>query len=171
MATKFTVRDTFHTDEDTYWNKIFFDLDYNKELYVKTLKFGSYELLDRKDEGGGNFNKRTRIEPPLDAPMVIKKLVGDSLSYIEDGRFDAGTRRWKYNMLPSKMADKVTIKGELWVEKKGDKLIDRVCTVEVETRIFGVGSVFESFLEKQTRDSYRLVAAFTEQYIKTNGLG
>jgi hypothetical protein len=169
MATKFTLRDTFSTNEETYWSKAFFDLDYNQELYVKTLRFASYELLERKDEGGGSFSKRTRMEPPLDGPAVVKKLVGDSLSYVEEGRFDAKTRRWKYNMVPSKMADKVTIKGELWVEPKGDK-IERVCTVEVDARIFGVGGIFESFLEKQTRDSYKAVAAFTEDFIKRNGL-
>ena len=170
MATKFTLRDTFHTDETTYWEKIFFNPAYNEQLYLKELHFLAYSLVDKKDDADGSFTKRTNISPPMDAPAVVKKVIGDSISYIEEGRFDAKTRRWSYKMLPSKMADKFTSKGELWVEKKGDKIIERVCTVEIAASVFGVGGVIEGFIEKQTRDSYKVVATFTEKFIRDNNL-
>jgi hypothetical protein len=37
--------------------------------------------------------------------------------------------------------------------------------MDVTVRIFGIGSVFEKFIEKQTRESHDKAAAFTNRFL------
>lgn len=171
MATHFTVRHTFEgVDVDTFWEKIFFDQEFNRRLYLDELKFETYEVVEQQSEPNGVVTRRVRQTPRSDAPAVVKKLVGDSVSYIEEGRFDPQTKRWRYSITPSKMADKIRIGGEFWVEPKGENAVERVCTVDLEVKVFGVGKTVEGFIEKQTKDSYEKAASFTQRYIR-EGLG
>lgn len=172
MSTKFTARNVFNIDVDSFWTKIFFDKEYNERMYRDVLKFKTFEVLEQKDLGGGSISRRIHVEPKANVPGVIQKLVGEGFSYIEEGKFDAATKRWTYRTIPSKMADKLTVKGEYWVEAKGDKQLDRVITCEINCSIFGLGGTVEGFIEKQTRESYEHVARFTNEFIaekKLNG--
>ncbi len=77
-----------------------------------------------------------------------------------------------YRTIPSKMADKLTVKGEYWVEPRGEKQLERIISCEINCSIFGLGGTVESFIEKQTRESYEIVARFTNEFIaekKFNG--
>ncbi len=168
---KFTIRHTWNVTEEDYWPKIFFNDDYNLRLYKEGLQFPGYEVLEAKEHPDGSRTRKLRIEPKADAPTVVKKLIGDSLQYTEEGRWDPKTRRWSYAVTLSKLADKITIKGEFWVEKRGDKQIERICDVDVNVRIFGVGGVVESFIEKTTRESYEKTGKFTTAYIREHNLG
>ena len=61
------------------------------------------------------------------------------------------------------------IGGTFWVEPRGDKKIERICECEVQVKIFGVGGVVESFIEKTTRESYEKTAAFTNRWLAEKG--
>jgi len=168
---KFTIRHTWNISEEEYWPKIFFDDEYNRRLYKEGLEFPVYEVLEATEHPDGSRTRKLRIEPKAEAPTVVKKLIGDSLQYTEEGRWDPKTRRWKYTVTLSKLADKISIKGEFWVEKRGDKQIERICDVDVNVRIFGVGGVIESFVEKTTRESYEKTGKFTTAWIRDHALG
>lgn len=168
--TTFTSRHTFDIDIDTYWDKVFFDEEYNKQLFVDELQFGAYEVLELNRKPDGSVTRKVRTEPKSDAPAVVKKLVGDSLSYVESGEFDPKARRWKYSVVTSKLSDKVKIGGEFWVEPRPDGKIDRCVTCTIEVKIFGVGGAVEGFIEKQTKESYDKAAAFTNKWIREKGL-
>lgn len=167
---KFTCRNLFNTDADTYWTKIFFDPEYNRGLYVDALQFKKWELQALTGEPGQARTRRQLLEPKSDAPAVIQKLVGGSLSYVEEGKFDPQSRIWTYQIQLSKLADKVTIGGKFWVEARGDKRIERICDVDLNVNIFGVGGVVEKFIEKETRDSYEKATAYTNAWIAKHGL-
>ena len=170
MTKRFVCKNVFNTDVDTFWNKVFFDDAYNRGLYLEGLGFTSYTPLELTDLGEGKMRRRFRTEPKSDAPAVVKKLVGDSFAYEETGTLDPKTRIWTYPVGLSTMADKVKIGGKYWLEKKGDKQLERVCEVEITVSIFGVGGVVESFIEGTTRDSYVKATAFTNKYLAANGL-
>jgi len=165
---QFTCRHVFDTNVETYWDKIFFDEGYNLGLFREELGFG-YEVLELTKEADGTVRRKVRTTPKSDAPTAVKKLIGDGLSYLEEGRFDPVKRRWLYTITPSKLADKISIKGELWAEPKGDKL-ERIATLDLEVKIFGVGKIVESFIEKTTRDSYDKAAAFTNRFVREKKL-
>lgn len=167
---KFTIRHTWNISEEDYWPKIFFDDEYNQRLYKEGLEFPVHKVLEAKELADGTRTRKLLIEPKADAPAVVRKLIGDSLQYTEEGRWDPKTRRWSYTVTLSKLADKISIKGEFWVEKRGDKQIERFCDVDVNVKIFGVGGVLESFIEKTTRESYEKTGTFTTAWIRDHGL-
>ena len=170
MATSFTVRNVFNTDVDTYWDRIFFDSEYNERTYREALGFKSFALIEQTGGPGERRTRTMRTEPAADAPAVVRKLIGDSFNYTERGSYDPATRIWTYSITTSGMSDKIKIGGRLWVEPKGEKSIERVAEINIEVKIFGVGGAIESFIEKTTRDSYVKATNFTNRFIAEKGL-
>lgn len=172
MSTKFTARNVFNIGVDSFWEKIFFNPEYNERMYMQVLKFKAFKVLEQKDMGGGNIMRRIHVEPSSSVPGALQKLIGDGISYTEEGNFNAATKRWTYRTITSKMADKLTVKGEYFVEPKGEKQLERVISCDINCSIFGLGGMVEGFIEKQTKESYEVVARFTNEFIaekKLNG--
>jgi hypothetical protein len=162
---KFTVRHVFNTDVDTYWDKLFFDPEYNERLYKQALGFNVFKLLELTGEPGGKRTRKLLTEPKSDAPAVVKKLIGDSLQYTETGSYDPDKKLWTYNIVTSKLSDRVRIGGTLWAESRGEKKMERIAEIEIVVNILvGSGSV-EKFIEKTTRESYEKATKFTNDYI------
>lgn len=170
MATSFTIRHTFDVDVDTFWREVFFNEEFNKTLYLERLRFKTYDVIEEKKEADGTVRRKVRQTPKMEAPGVVKKLVGDEISYVEEGQFDPQKKRWRYTITPSKLADKLKIGGEFWVEPKGEGKVERLCSVDIQVKIFGVGGAVESFIEKQTKDSYETAAKYTREFIAERGL-
>lgn len=170
MATKFTCRNIFETDPDTFWSKCFFDPEYNRGLYYEALGFTAYELIELKEHADGSKDRRFRTTPKSEAPAVVTKLIGGSLDYEETGHFDPAKKTWTYSVKTSKMAEKIRIGGKYWLEARGDKRSERICEVEIAVDVFGVGGVVEGFIEKTTRESYEKATAYTNGFIKKHGL-
>ena len=105
-----------------------------------------------------------------DLPGPVKKVIGDRLAYTEEGTFDKKSKRYTFKVTPSTMADKTKVSGELWVEKIGDKKIRRMCRISVEVKVFMVGGMVEDRIMQDLRSSYDNSTAYTNQYIKENGL-
>ncbi len=167
---KFTVRDVFDTDVDTYWNELFFSEEYNSRLYREGLGFKGFDLLELTGETGQRRTRKMRTEPAADAPAVVRKLIGDSLTYTETGTWEPSTKMWTYRIETNKLSEKIRIGGRLWAEPKGSKM-ERVAEIEVEVKILGVGGTIEKFIEKTTRESYVKATAFTNRFIAEKGLG
>jgi hypothetical protein len=167
---KFTIRNVFETDVDTFWNRVFFDDEYNRRLYMDALAFKRFEVLSQTG-GPGETRTRTMVtEPKTEAPAVVQKLVGGSFSYTEQGSWDPRTKIWTYAITTSKLSDKVKVGGRYWCEPLGDKRLERVCEIELEVKVFGVGGVIEQFMEKTTRESYEDTTRFTNAFIREKGL-
>jgi Protein of unknown function (DUF2505) len=169
MATHFTLKHIFEIDAESFWPKVFFNPDYNRRLYDEALKYKRWELLEQREESGGAIVRRAIMEPNFDAPTLLKKAIGDGVAYTEEGRFDPATKRWRYSITPNRMADKFMTRGEYWVESRGEKKIERICTVDLEAKIFGIGGALESYIEKQTREAYETTCRFTNQFIRDSG--
>ena len=165
-----TLRHEIDTDEDTFWSKIVFNEEFNKKLYEGALKFPGWKLIDSKEDDS-KIVRRVQVDPPVgDLPGPLKKGVGDRLAYTEDGTFDKKAKRYSFKVTPSTMADKTKVSGELWAEKIGDKKIRRMCRISVEVKVFMVGGMVEDRIMQDLRASYDNSTAYTNQYIKENGL-
>jgi len=165
-----TLRHEIDTDEDTYWARCVFDADFNKKLYIDALKFPEWKLVDSKDDDAKLWRK-VQVDPPTgNMPAAVKKVLGDRLSYVEEGTFDKQTKRYVFKVTPSTLADKTKVAGEMWVEKLGDKKIARVTKMSVTVKVFMVGGMVEDRILSDLRSSYDKGTTFTNQYIKDNGL-
>jgi hypothetical protein len=170
MATSIEVRHTINCSVDDFWSNLFFDPDFNRKLYIDRLKFKNWEVQDDQVEQGGVRVRKIRSEPDMELPGALKKVVGESMQYVEHGKFDPASKRYRFHIEPSKMADKIKSAGELWVESKGDKQCERIVKMEIEVKIFGIGKMAEGFIEKQTRHSYDVAARFSNEWIAEKGL-
>ncbi len=165
-----TLRHEIATDEDTYWAKCVFDPEFNKKLYIDALAFPQWKLLDSKDDDAKIW-RRVQVDPPVgNMPGAVKKVIGDRLSYVEEGTFDKKSKRYAFHVVPSTMAEKTKVAGEMWVEKLGDKKIARLTKISVTVKVFMVGGMVEDRILSDLRSSYDKAAAFTNQYIKDIGL-
>lgn len=165
-----TLRHEIDTDEDTFWSKIAFDEAFNKKLYEGALAFPGWKLLESKEDDA-TITRRVQVDPPLgDLPAALKKVIGDKLSYTEEGTFDKASKRYTFKVSPSTMTDKTKVNGELWVEKISDKKIRRMCRISVEVKVFMVGGMIEERILNDLRASYDNSTTFTNQFIQEQGL-
>lgn len=161
MATRFTLRHRINTSEELFWTKIFGNQDFDKKMYVDEFQFG-YEMLEQDESTG--FRK-SKVQPNMDAPAAVKKVLGDGLSFVESGTYREGSKRYRFDVEPSKLAEKIRIQGDMRTESDGDDACFRVVEFSIDVKIFGVGKIIEGFVENNTRDSYDRSAAFTNKYI------
>ena len=165
-----TLRHEINTDEDTYWSTCVFDAEFNKKLYIDALKFPQWKLLDSKEDDAKIWRK-VQVDPPTgDMPGAVKKVIGDRLSYVEEGTFDRKTKRYSFKVTPSTMAEKTKVAGEMWTEKLGEKKIVRITKIKVEVKVFMVGGLVEDRIISDLRSSYDKGTVFTNQYIAEKGL-
>ncbi len=166
---KKTVRHRFPIRKEQYWNEVFFDEEYNRGL-SQALGNASAEVLQQSGDIASTLNRVTCCVPRFEAPGAVRKILGDSVSYTEKGTWDAKTGRWKFTMTPSALSDKIKIAGVIWAEDLGDAM-ERICEIEFEVKIFGVGGMLEKFLCDSMLDNQKKAADFTTQFIRKKGLG
>ena len=167
---EFNLRHLIDTDEDTYWAKCVFDTEFNRQLYLEALKFPDWRILDSKEDETKIW-RRVQVSPPVaHVPGPVKKVIGDRLSYVEEGTFDRKAKRYSFKVTPSTLAEKTKVAGQMWIEKLGEKKIARLTKISVDVKVFMVGGLVEDRIATDLRAAYDEGTSFTNQYIKKNGL-
>lgn len=165
---KFTIRHPYNIEPEPFWQDVFFDADYNEKLYREGLRFEAFDVLELTSPPDGRRARKVRVKPHLDAPAPIRKVIGDSVSYVEEGRLELGGPqgpRWVARVIPSTLAEKTQVHAEMWLERTGAGRSDRVASFDIEVKIFGIGGMFEKFLEKTMRDNYQKAAEYTNTWL------
>jgi hypothetical protein len=156
----------FDCDERTFWDRIFFDEAFNRDMYLKHLQFQNWQVLEQR-ETETTIARTVTVTPKVgDLPGAIKSLIGENLSYREIGTFDKQARRYKLDVVPNVLPDKVSVRGETWVEPIGATQCNRIFEAEVNVKVFGVGSIIEKRLIADLQLSYNAGAVFTAEYLK-----
>lgn len=164
-----TLRHEIDCDEDTFWSKCFLNEEFTTKLYLEELKFPAFKLAEQKDDAGA-ITRKAIVDPPLvGLPGPMKKALGDSFSYTESGRFDKGTKRYTFTIVPSALGDKAKTTGEIYCEKLGDKKIARIAKMHVEVKVFMIGSMIEEKIVADMKSSYEKAAAFTNRWVREKG--
>ena len=160
---KFTVTHEINCDEETFW-KVFFDKPFNEELFLKSLGFPRYRIVDQRETDTETIRK-IEGQPKMNMPGPIVKLLGDGFSYTEEGRLNKATKVWTWKMTPSTLAEKIKNEGTMRVEKVGDSKVRRVTEIFIAAKIFAVGGLMESSTEKQMREGWDASARFMNKWI------
>jgi hypothetical protein len=164
------LRHEIDCDEDTFWDKCFFNEDYLTHLFMDELKMKGFKILEQHDDGKV-LTRKVQVDPPVvGVPAPVKKAIGDTFTYVEDGTFDRAAKRFKFKVLPSAFGDKAKIFGEVWCEKLGDKKIARHAKMSVSVKVFMIGGFVEDKIVTDLKQSYALAAAFTSKWVKEKGL-
>ncbi|MCC6552508.1 MAG: DUF2505 domain-containing protein [Polyangiaceae bacterium] len=160
---KITLTHEINCDEETFW-KIFFDKTFNEDLFLKSLGFPRYRIVDQR-ETDTEIIRKIEGQPKMNMPGPIVKLLGSGFSYSEEGRLNKATRTWTWKMTPSTLADKMRNEGTVRIEKVGDSKVRRITEIVIEAKIFGVGGLLESSAEKQMREGWDDSARFMNKWI------
>jgi hypothetical protein len=164
------IQHDFDCGEATLFQVFFFDEEYNRRLYLDTLKFPVWKVVDQKVTDT-TLERRVEVHPRMDnIPAALQALVGDSFSYIEEGKLDRKTLRYSFRVIPGKLAEKTTISGEMYPQALGEGRCRRIIDFKVEIKIMLVGKIAEQKSVEDTQSNYERAAAFTRTYLQEKGL-
>lgn len=164
------VEHVFKCSEETFWTKVFFDDEYNRRLFTEQLRFPTWRVKS-SEERGDQVLRTIEASPPIgDLPGPLKAVVGDSAGYEERGVFDKKTHRYNVQVVPNRMADKISVNVEMWTEPLGDNQCKRYARATATAKIFGVGGMLEKKLLADLERSYEKSAAFTNTFVSEKGL-
>lgn len=158
---KFEIRHRINCSAPDFWKKIFEDKEFDLALYREALHMG-FELLVWDDKTGA---RSSRIVPNISGPKAVQKVLGDSQTFVETGTYDKDAASYTFKVTPSTLANKLFISGVMRIEPDGLDHCYRVVDFSIEAKIFGVGTLLASVIEKNTRDSYDKSAKFTNLYL------
>lgn len=164
MTTPVDLRHPIDCSVDDFWRRIHQDARFNHALFVEKLGYG-FDV--QEDDILGSGVRRVKVTPVVDAPAPIQRALGDSVSFIEDGRFVTDPERvYSFRILPNVLADKISISGQMRIEPRGDQYCDRVVHFDIGCKLFGIGRLFESFVAKEIRGRYEDSWRFTNDYLR-----
>lgn len=165
---KFEITSRFRVTPEVFWGQLFFDADYNRGLY-EALGFPHCETQQLDKLADGTVHRRLRVVPLIKAPMIIRRKLEDSFSYLEQGTFEPATQLWRFQTIPSMLPDACKIHGVIHTEAQSDGM-QHILHLTAEVSAFGLGSLFERAIESNTRESYRRTVEFTNAYAERHGL-
>jgi hypothetical protein len=169
MAT-LEVEHTFNCSEATFWDRIFLDPEYNERLFKGELKFPVWREVSREERAGA-LHRVLEVVPYVgELPAAIKAVVGEGIGYEERGVLSRDTKTYKVEVVPNRMADKITVRLEMSTQPDGDTRCRRRARAEANVKIFGVGGAIEKRLLGDIQRSYQKSAEFTNRFITEKGL-
>jgi hypothetical protein len=159
------VAHVFECSPEIFWEKIFFDVEFNRTMYMEGLGFSSWKELETR-ELDDTLQRVVEIVPPVgDLPGPLRKLIGDGFGYREEGSLDKKSQRYQVKAIPSRLADKIKVEGVLWCEPEGESSCRRFFEGTVEAKIFGVGGLLENRIIADMRRNYDDAADYTRKYL------
>lgn len=153
---------------DTFWAS-FLDESYLRALYLDELDARAFDVLEI-----GDASRKLRIVPKMKLPAPVAKLIGESFAYEEHGTLDRAMNEWTWRMVqPANLdpkskprKDAVTMHGTVRIEPAGDGHCHRTDIFTVEAKIFGLGALLESTIEKELKTARAKEYAFLARWVE-----
>jgi len=165
---KATIESVFRVRPDVFWDRLFFDAEYNAGLY-RALAFESYEVLSLVRHDDGRIERKLRAEPPLSGPELLKRQLRGRIYYVEEGSYDPTRGVWTFVNRTSVAAGTTQVSGVIEAKPHADGML-HVVELDVRVSALGLGSLVERAIEKSTRESYRVTTAYTNTFAERHGL-
>jgi hypothetical protein len=167
MAT-LTVAHDYDCSATTFFQECVLSQRYNTELYA-SLGFPKFDWLELRRTEAQSFRKIRVVPATGQLPSAMQKLVGEGLSYIEEGTFDAAKMEFVFRVFPSALGEKADVTGRLWCTERPGGVV-RHATFDARVKVFGIGSVIEEKMLENYKRSFDAAARFTRGYLERNGL-
>jgi len=162
-----TVSAALPCTPDSVWAS-FFDESYLRALYLDELESRAFDVLELTDT-----SRKLRIVPKMKLPAPVAKLIGDSFAYEEHGTLDRARSEWTWRMVqPTNLGpkskprkDAVAMHGTARIEASGEGHCRRTDTFSIEAKIFGLGSLIESTIDKELLSARAKEYAFLARWV------
>ncbi|MGE5788790.1 MAG: DUF2505 family protein [Myxococcales bacterium] len=153
--------------EATFWDRLFFDDDFNRRLFLDELGFAGWRVLKQTSISADVVEREIEVMPKVgDIPGPLRAVVGEGLSYRELGRYDRQRRQYDVKAI-SKLGDRLTVDGELTTQSIAPDRCRRIFSVRVVAKIFGVGGMLEKRVLADLEQNHADSARFIDRYVKT----
>ena len=146
-----------------FW-KLYFDQPFTEALLREAIKVDDFKVL-KFEENEREIHRMTSGKPRLTVPAAVKKVIGDNFGYTEEARFDRARQVAVSKIMLSTFTEKVRNECTIRVEELGPNRIRRIGEAELEVKIFGMGGIMESAMEKQLIEGWTAGAEFTNRWI------
>jgi hypothetical protein len=153
--------------ESVFWDRLFFDAEFNRRLFLEELKFAGWRIIRQAEVEDGIVEREVEVMPPVgDLPGPLRAVVGEGISYREVGRLDKKRRRYTVRASSAKLGDRVLVEGEQTTSSISETRCRRIFKVRVTAKIFGIGGLLEKRVIADLEHSYEVSARFTDCYVK-----
>ncbi len=152
----------------TFWERIFFDDAYNRALYEK-LGFEGMRVISFESPPDGAIRRELRAEPPMRVPAAIKRKLQGKVYYTEYGQLDVPSQTWAFRTVPSVIPDQLSVVGSVHLAPHPRGALHSVELVACVSA-WGIGSLIESVIERNSRESFATTAVFTDRWAEEKGL-
>ena len=152
------------------WEKFFAKVPpaFYHGVYAMKMRVPEFKVAGDEIALAQNIHLVRRLLDQL--PGALKAVIGDGLSYEERGVFHPQEHRYVLDAIPSRMADKVTTKITMFTTVTGENRCRLNVEATVTAKIFMVGTLLEQKTLADLRRSYEKNAAFSNRFIRENGL-
>lgn len=169
MTERVRIEHDFDCSEAAFWDT-FLNESYNHEMFCGRMKFPRWEVISF-NATETEMRRVVEVEPYVgNLPGPIKKVLGDSIRYREEGHLDRKANSYQLKTVPSKFADKIFVSGKQYTSSLGEKKCRRIFEATIEVKIFGIGSMIEKNIVSDLTKSYEIGAAFTRSYMQQHGI-
>lgn len=167
----FRVEHVFDCSQTTFWEKVFFDAEYNRRLFYDELHFSEWKELEQKHDGERVHRFVRALPPTPDLPGPLKAALGNGVGYEERGVFDRSTNRYEARVRPNSLGDRVDVELSFRTEPMGEQKCRRIVDGKVSARVMLVGGMLEQRMITDLTRSYEKSAVFTNRFVAEKGLG
>lgn len=161
MATR-RIEHVFDCNVETFWEKIFLDDEFNRQLFVGRLGFASWKVLECAPTDDGLRRVVEAVPSVGELPGPLRKALANGLGYREEGQLFRSESRYSVRVVPASLPQQLDISGELRVVPDGAGC-RRIYDATVNARLFMVGSLLETRLLDDITKSYEVAAAFSRE--------
>lgn len=164
----YTVTHKIETDVAGFWNA-FLDPQLVRAIMDDLKEYAGYEVVEERRDDNGNLHRRINCWTKFEIPSIAQKFVGDG-KYAEVGFFDNSKKHYKAQYLPNQNSDKIRTDFVISARPIGDgKHCERVIEVVNTVKVFGIGGMLSSILEKTQREAHTHSADFTNKWLRERG--
>jgi hypothetical protein len=141
-------------DAATFWREVFFAPGVQEQIY-KDLGYLNARIESQEGSIETGLTRKFTFEQPLEAPGMLKKVLGGSQTLTEQGEFDPSANEYRFTMTPhGTLGKNFKVRGVTRVLERGAGKIERICELELDCGIPGVGGLAERFMAKSNEAIY-----------------
>jgi len=167
----FRMEHVFACNQTTFWEKVFFDAEYNRRLFYDELHFTEWNELEQKHEGERVHRFVRAVPPTPDLPGPLKAALGNGAGYEERGVFDRAKNRYEARVKPNSLGDRVGVELLFRTEPLDEQKCKRIVEATITARVMLVGGMLEQRMVTDLQRSYEKSAVFTNRFVAEKGLG
>ena len=159
-----TISYTYEIPTERYWKDLYFNQQFTEQLYVQGLSCVHFQVLA---EGSfPDYSRTIQSQPKLTIPKTLQKILGSSLSYTEKGHLLLTDNEYRFEIIPSTLANKISISGVHRIRSLGPTETESTITIDFNVHMFGIGKIVEKFILQSTIDNQQKAAAFMKQWLQ-----